>query len=63
MSVADSAHVEVRVEIATMTPNGFGDGKFRTVNENAAVLESEQSGFEEACPDAARIPFVLPRSG
>jgi hypothetical protein len=39
--------LNVTVEIEATTPTGFDDAKARTVSENAATLNFEQSGFEE----------------
>jgi hypothetical protein len=39
--------VNVTIEIEATTPTGFDDAKARTVSENAATLNFEQSGFEE----------------
>jgi len=39
--------LNVTIEIEATTPTGFDDGKARTVSENAATLNFEQSGFEE----------------
>jgi hypothetical protein len=39
--------VTVTIEIEATTPSGFDDAKVRTVSENAATLNFEQSGFEE----------------
>jgi hypothetical protein len=41
------AVVNVTIEIEASTPEGFDDGKVRTVSENAATLRFEQSGFED----------------
>ncbi|GIG68297.1 DUF499 domain-containing protein [Phytomonospora endophytica] len=37
----------VRIEIEAIDPHGFGEGKVRTVSENAHTLKFDQSGFEE----------------
>jgi hypothetical protein len=39
--------LNVTIEIEATTPDGFDDAKARTVSENAATLNFEQSGFEE----------------
>ena len=39
--------LNVTIEIEATTPTGFDDAKARTVSENAATLNFEQSGFEE----------------
>ncbi len=39
--------LNVTIEIEATTPSGFDDAKARTVSENAATLNFEQSGFEE----------------
>jgi HEPN superfamily Swt1-like protein/uncharacterized protein DUF499 len=39
--------LDVTIEIEATTPSGFDDAKVRTVSENAATLNFEQSGFEE----------------
>jgi len=40
--------LNVTIEIEATAPNGFDDGKVRTVSENATTLKFEQTGFEEA---------------
>lgn len=40
--------VNVTIEIEATAPQGFDDSKVRTVSENAATLNFEQSGFEDA---------------
>jgi hypothetical protein len=39
--------LNVTIEIEATTSDGFDDAKVRTVSENAATLNFEQSGFEE----------------
>jgi hypothetical protein len=39
--------LSVTIEVEATTPTGFDDAKARTVSENAATLNFEQSGFEE----------------
>ncbi len=40
--------LNVTIEIEATAPNGFDDGKVRTVSENATTLKFEQTGFEDA---------------
>jgi hypothetical protein len=39
--------LNVTIEIEATAPDGFDDAKARTVSENAATLDFEQSGFED----------------
>ena len=43
----DGTELIVRIEIEATNEGGFGDGKVRTVSENANTLKFDQSGFEE----------------
>ena len=47
LGAAPGVTVNVTIEIEATTPSGFDDAKVRTVSENAATLNFEQSGFEE----------------
>jgi predicted AAA+ superfamily ATPase len=47
LSATPGVTLNVTVEIEATTPTGFDDAKARTVSENAATLNFEQSGFEE----------------
>ena len=44
----DGTELTVRIEIEATNQRGFGDGKVRTVSENAKTLKFDQSGFEES---------------
>lgn len=44
----DGTELTVRIEIEATNKTGFGDGKVRTVSENAKTLKFDQSGFEES---------------
>lgn len=44
----DGTELIVRIEIEATNQAGFGDGKVRTVSENAHTLKFDQSGFEES---------------
>ena len=47
LRVDDGTELTVRIEIEATNKTGFGDGKVRTVSENAKTLKFDQSGFEE----------------
>ena len=44
----DGTELTVRIEIEATNQDGFGDGRVRTVAENAKTLKFDQSGFEES---------------
>jgi hypothetical protein len=44
----DGTELTIRIEIEATNKDGFGDGKVRTVSENAKTLKFDQSGFEES---------------
>lgn len=44
----DGTELTVRIEIEAVNKSGFGDGRIRTVSENARTLKFDQSGFEES---------------
>ena len=44
----DGTMLTVRIEIEATNAGGFGEGKVRTVSENAHTLKFDQSGFEES---------------
>ena len=46
LSVAPGTTVEVRIEIAATTTEGFDDSTQRTVRENANTVGFEESNFE-----------------
>ncbi|MFJ8695873.1 Swt1 family HEPN domain-containing protein [Streptomyces roseolilacinus] len=48
LEAADGVQLEVRIEITATTTDGFTEQQVRTVRENAAQLNFEDSGFEES---------------
>jgi predicted AAA+ superfamily ATPase len=48
LEAADGVQLEVRIEIAATTHDGFTEQQVRTVRENATQLKFEDSGFEES---------------
>lgn len=48
LAAVDGVVLKVTVDIEAIAPDGFSDGKVRTVSENARELKFGQSGFEDS---------------